>query len=44
MAQVFTLFFVNIFTDHYLQPGDYSLAISLAASGKVDLKPLVSHR
>ncbi|KAF9451669.1 xylitol dehydrogenase [Macrolepiota fuliginosa MF-IS2] len=25
-------------------PGDYALAISLAASGKVELKPLVSHR
>ncbi|KAL4076079.1 chaperonin 10-like protein [Scleroderma yunnanense] len=25
-------------------PGDYPLAISLAAHGKVDLKPLVSHR
>ncbi|KAG1768115.1 hypothetical protein EDD22DRAFT_872982 [Suillus occidentalis] len=25
-------------------PGDYPLAIALAASGKVDVKPLVSHR
>ncbi|KIJ59296.1 hypothetical protein HYDPIDRAFT_100891, partial [Hydnomerulius pinastri MD-312] len=25
-------------------PGDYPLAIALASSGKVDLKPLVSHR
>jgi len=27
-----------------LQPGDYKLAISLAAQGKIDLKPLVTHR
>ena len=27
-----------------LQPGDYELAISLAAQGKIDLKPLVTHR
>lgn len=27
-----------------LQPGDYKLAISLVAQGKIDLKPLVTHR
>jgi D-xylulose reductase len=27
-----------------LQPGDYKLAINLAAQGKIDLKPLVTHR
>lgn len=26
------------------KPGDYSLAIALVASGKVDVKSLVSHR
>jgi len=26
------------------QPGDYKLAISLAAQGKINLKPLVTHR
>jgi threonine dehydrogenase-like Zn-dependent dehydrogenase len=26
------------------QPGDYKLAIQLAAQGKIDLKPLVTHR
>lgn len=26
------------------QPGDYQLAINLAAAGKIDLKPLVTHR
>jgi len=25
-------------------PGDYKLAINLAAQGKIDLKPLVTHR
>ena len=30
--------------DSSLQPGDYKLAISLAAQGKIDLKPLVTHR
>ena len=29
---------------HLLQPGDYKLAIQLAAQGKIDLKPLVTHR
>ena len=29
---------------YLLQPGDYPLAISLVANGKIDLKPLVTHR
>lgn len=28
----------------FLQPGDYQLAINLVAQGKIDLKPLVTHR
>lgn len=26
------------------QPGDYELAIALAGQGKIDLKPLITHR
>ena len=26
------------------QPGDYALAIALAGSGKLDVKPMVTHR
>ena len=26
------------------QPGDYALAIALVSQGKIDLKPLVTHR
>jgi D-xylulose reductase len=26
------------------QPGDYELGIALAAQGKIDLKPLITHR
>lgn len=27
-----------------LQPGDYELAVKLAGAGKIDLKPLITHR
>jgi len=26
------------------QPGDYALAIALASTGKIDVKPMVTHR
>ena len=26
------------------QPGDYQLAVALASQGRIDLKPLVTHR
>lgn len=37
-----TLFFFARHT--HTQPGDYELAIALVAQGKIDLKPLVTHR
>lgn len=36
--------FPHLYICASLQPGDYKLAISLAAQGKIDLKPLVTHR
>lgn len=35
---------VDIFLSCVGQPGDYRLAIALASQGKVELKPLVTHR
>lgn len=40
----FCLLLAFISRSFYIQPGDYKLAIALAAQGKLDLKPLVTHR
>lgn len=44
MVYIHLIIFFMPSVDCCLKAGDYPLAIALATSGKVDVKPLVSHR